>query len=85
MKVDIYRRAEAGSKFSYLIVPTGQPIPEEAVNYDWQARQQDVHVDDTEEHLHPYEIDNPRAQIDEKGYAITSVFHQVEARQGNAP
>jgi hypothetical protein len=55
------------------------------VNYDWQARQQDVHVDDTEEHLHPYEIDNPRAQIDEKGYAITSVFHQVEARQGNAP
>jgi hypothetical protein len=34
MKVDIYRRAEAGNKLSYLIVPAGQPIPEEAVNYD---------------------------------------------------
>lgn len=85
MEVDIYRRAEAGSKFSYLIVPTGQPIPEEAVNVDWQARQQGVHVDDTAEHLHPFEIDNPRAQIEEKGYAITSVFHQVAAGPGNAP
>lgn len=84
MKVDIYRRAEAGNKLSYLIVPAGQPIPEEAVNYDWQARQQAVHVDESQEHLHPYEIDNPRAQIEEKGYAITSVYHQVEG-QGNAP
>jgi len=85
MRVDIYRRPEAGNKFTYLIVPTGQPIPEEATNIDWQARQREVHVDETQEHLHPFEIDNPRAQIDEKGYAITSVFHQVEAGQGNAP
>jgi uncharacterized GH25 family protein len=84
MKVDIYRRAEAGNKFTYLMVPSGQPIPEEAVNWDWQARQQGVNVDDSQEHLHPYEIDNPRAQIDEKGYAITSVYHQV-AGQGNVP
>lgn len=85
MKVDIYRRPEANNKFTYLIVPSGQPIPEEATNVDWQARQQAVHVDDSEEHLDRYEIDNPRAQIEEKGYAITSVFHQVEAGQGNAP
>ncbi|HEX2543531.1 MAG TPA: DUF6139 family protein [Ramlibacter sp.] len=84
MKVDIYRRAEANNKFTYLIVPAGQPIPEEAVNYDWQARQQAVNVDETQDLLHPYEIDHPRAQIDEKGYAITSVYHQVEG-QGNAP
>lgn len=84
MKVDIYRRPEPENKFSYLIVPAGQPIPEEAVNYDWQARQRGVHVDESQEHLHPYEIDNPRAQIEEKGYAITSVYHQVQA-QGNAP
>jgi hypothetical protein len=82
MKVDIYRRPEPQNKFTYLIVPTGQPIPEEATNIDWQARQQGVHVDETQEHLHPIEIDNPRAQIEEKGYAITSVFHQVEAGQG---
>jgi hypothetical protein len=84
MKVDIYRRSEPGNKLTYLIVPAGQPIPEEATNIDWQARQQAVNVDDTTEHLHPYEIDNPRAQIDEKGYAITSVYHQV-AGQGDAP
>ncbi|MBC5781895.1 hypothetical protein H8N03_03000 [Ramlibacter sp. USB13] len=84
MNVDIYRRSEPGNKLSYLIVPTGQPIPEEATNVDWQARKQAVHVDDAVEHLHPYEIDNPRAQIEEKGYAITSVYHQV-ASQGDAP
>jgi hypothetical protein len=84
MNVDIYRRPEAGNKFTYLIVPAGRPIPEEATNIDWQSRQQAVHVDESSEHLHPYEIDNPRAQIDEKGYAITSVFHQV-ASGGNAP
>lgn len=84
MKVDIYRRAEAHNKFTYLIVPAGQAIPEEAVNTDWQARQQGVHVDETQDLLHPYEIDHPRAQIDEKGYAITSVYHQVEG-QSNAP
>jgi hypothetical protein len=82
MKVDIYRRPEQGQKFTYLIVPAGQAIPEEAVNTDWQARQQGVDVDTSAEHLHPYEIDNPRAQIEEKGYAITSVYHQVA---GNAP
>ncbi len=85
MKVDIYRRPEADNKFTYLIVPSGQPIPEEATNIDWQARQQSVHVDESQDHLDPYVIDNPRAQIEEKGYAITSVFHQVEAGQGNAP
>jgi hypothetical protein len=30
--------------------------------------------------VEPYEVDEPRRQIDEKGYAITSVFHQVDAR-----
>lgn len=84
MKVDIYRRAEAHNKFTYLMVPAGQAIPEEAVNTDWQARQQGVNVDETQDLLHPYEIDHPRAQIDEKGYAITSVYHQVEG-QSNAP
>jgi hypothetical protein len=84
MQVDIYRRPEANNKFTYLIVPAGEPIPEEATNIDWQARQRDVSVDESAEHLHPYEIDNPRAQIEEKGYAITSVKHQVTAA-GNAP
>ena len=82
MNVDIYRRAEAQNKFSYLIVPAGEPIPQEATNVDWQARRQGVSVDESQEHLHPYEIDNPRQQINEKGYAITGVLHQVAAGDG---
>ena len=72
MHVDIYRRAEPGNKFSYLLVPHGQPIPEEATNIDWALRQRDIPIDDAERHLMPYEIDEPRGQIEEKGYAITS-------------
>lgn len=80
MHVDIYRRPEPGNKFSYLLVPHGEPIPDEATNIDWALRQRDIHVDDTASHVEPYEVDEPRRQIDEKGYAITSVFHQVDAR-----
>lgn len=85
MKVDIYRRSEADNKLSYLIVPAGNVIPEEATNTDWQLRQKGVDVDESEEHLHPIEIDKPREQIAEKGYAITSVYHQVEAGSGRLP
>jgi hypothetical protein len=84
MKVDIYRRPEPEDKFSYLIVPTGQEIPQEVTNTDWVLRQKEVHVDETAQHLQPYEIDAPRAQIEEKGYAITSVYHQVESSQARA-
>ena len=80
MHVDIYRRAERDNKFSYLLVPHGQPIPEEATNIDWALRQRDIHVDDAADHVEPYEVDRPRLQIEEKGYAITSVLHQVAAR-----
>ena len=81
MQVDIYRRSETGNKFSYLLVPHGQPIPEEATNVDWALRQRHIPVDDTASHVEPYQVDEPRRQIDEKSYAITSVFHQVDARR----
>jgi hypothetical protein len=42
-------------------------------------------VDDTAGHLGVYEIDEPRRQIEEKGYAITSVMHQVDASNQAAP
>ncbi len=85
MHVDIYRRSEPGDKFSYLLVPHGQPIPEEATNVDWALRQRDIHVDDAAPRIEPYQVDQPRRQIDEKGYAITSVLHQVEASRPGAP
>lgn len=83
MDIDIYRREEAGSKFSYLIVPHGNPIPEEATNVDWQLRQQKVHIDDAAQHVQPLHVERPREQIQEKGYAITSVRDQVPAAQAS--
>jgi hypothetical protein len=80
MKVDIYRREEPRNMFSYLIVPQGKDIPAEADNVDWHVRHLAIDVDESQEHLHPYEIDHPRVQIAEKGYAITSVYHQVPAQ-----
>jgi hypothetical protein len=78
MQLDIYRRAEPDHKLSYLAVPTGKPIPEEATNVDWEeeARAMDLDVDAPD--LHEYAIEAAGQQIQEKGYAITSVTHQVE-------
>ena len=83
MKVDIYRREEPGARFSYLIVPHDQRIPQEAENTDWHMRQMNVHIDEAAQHLHPYEVERPQAQIDEKGYAITRLADQVPAHKAS--
>src|SRR5690606_13038469 len=36
MRLDIYRRPEPEGRFSYLAVPEGKPIPQEAINTDWE-------------------------------------------------
>lgn len=79
MDVDVYARPEAGNKLSYLIVPAGEPVPHEAENIDWQQRRTAVHIDETAELIHPYEIHHAREQMAEKGYAITSLADQVPA------
>lgn len=85
MNVDIYRRSEANDKFTYLIVPHGQEIPQEAANVDWLLRKREVHVDESAHHLDGCEIDEPGAQIAEKGYAITSIYHQVDGKAPSLP
>jgi hypothetical protein len=84
MNVDVYARPEAGNKLSYLIVPAGEPVPHEAENIDWQLRKSGVHIDETAELVHPYEIHHARDQMNEKGYAITSLADQVPADQAGA-
>lgn len=73
MRVDIYRRPEQPGRFSYLAVPEGRAIPEEAVNTDWQADLRGMEVGDGAELLHDYGMPAASAQMSEKGYAITSV------------
>ncbi len=79
MQLDIYRRSEAGHKVSFLAVPTGKPIPEEAVSVDWQLEAKARDLDEETAAFTDYAIDTPGAQLREKGYAITSVTHQPEA------
>jgi len=77
MRVDIYCRDEAKGKHSYLAVPEGKPIPEEATNTDWHPEAQRVEVDDDSDDLPRYHIVHPLEQIGAKGYAITSLDEQL--------
>lgn len=80
MQLDIYRRPEPEHKLSFMAVPARQPIPQEVDNVDWKlvATATEMNVDAPS--LAEYAIDDPAQQIREKGYAITSLAHQLEDR-----
>lgn len=78
MRVDIYRRPEPEHKLSYLVVPEGRVIPEEATNVDWVSDKRGAILDESNGGWPELGIDDPEGQIQEKGYAITSVSHQIE-------
>ena len=73
MRVDIYRRAEQGGKFSYLAVPEDKDIPNEATNTDWEVEARALEVEDEAESIPDYDIDKLTEQIAEKGYAVTAL------------
>ena len=79
MQLDIYRRPEPEHKLSYLAVPAGKPLPQEVTNVDWQMEATAIEMDVDAPSLGEYAIDDAGRQISEKGYAITSVAHQVLA------
>lgn len=73
MRLDIYQRAEHDGIFSYLAVPEGKPIPQEAINTDWQPASLALEVDEHASTLPTFHIERPLQQIGDKGYAITSL------------
>jgi hypothetical protein len=73
MRLDIYRRAEHGGKFSYLAVPEDRVIPNEAINTDWEIEAKALEVDDDSDHIPDYDIEHLTEQIAEKGYAVTAL------------
>lgn len=79
MRVDIYRRAEADGKFSHLVVHTGRPIPEEAVDTAWESEAQGEDLDEGQERWAQYGIERPGEQIELKGYAITSLNKMTDS------
>ncbi len=73
MKLDIYKRAESGGRYSYLAVPQGDVIPNEVTNIDWEDAERGIEFDENDDVLPSYAIEQPIEQIAAKGYAITSV------------
>jgi hypothetical protein len=73
MRIDLYRRPEPDGLYSYLAVPEGKPIPQEAINTDWLPEARALEVDEGADALPDYRIERPLQQISAKGYAITSV------------
>jgi hypothetical protein len=78
MRLDIYRRSEHAGRFSYLAVPEGKSIPEEAINTDWEQAERGIALEDDDTALPQFAIDSPLEQISAKGYAITSVKNLVK-------
>ena len=78
MRVDIYRRPESQHKLSYLVVPEGRVIPQEATNVDWVSETRGIDLDESRSGWPDLGIDAPQRQLREKGYAITGVLHQVQ-------
>ncbi|MES2152063.1 MAG: DUF6139 family protein [Pseudomonadota bacterium] len=73
MRLDIYRRAEQGGKFSYLAVPEAHYIPQEATGTDWQVEARALDIADGADQLPEFDIRHLSAQLAEKGYAMTAL------------
>ena len=78
MRLDVYKRTEAGHKLSYMLVPAGKRIPPEVDNVDWRLDRQGDELETADRALEGMGIDHAIEQIRDKGYAITSVYHQVD-------
>ena len=72
MRLDLYKRPEAGGRYSYLVVPQGKRIPEEANSIDWQLAGEGIEISDEQQTLKDFSIEQTFSQLDSKGYAITS-------------
>jgi hypothetical protein len=77
MKVDVYKRPDPEGMYSYLAVPEGRPIPEEATNIDWETAENNIDLDPDNQPLANLSADDALRQIDLKGYAISSVHNKV--------
>lgn len=79
MKVDLYRRPDTDGDFSYLAVPAGKAIPNEATNIDWETVRQGEEVRPEELLLLDATLEDLEDQFGAKGYAISSTAKQENA------
>jgi hypothetical protein len=77
MKVDVYKRPDPEGIYSYLAVPEGRPIPQEATNTDWETAENNIDLDEDNEPVLGLNADDAQQQISAKGYAISSVQNKI--------
>lgn len=77
MKVDVYKRPDTQGMYSYLAVPEGRPIPEEATAIDWETAEHNIDLDPNTEPVLGLTADDALQQISVKGYAISSVQNKI--------
>lgn len=82
MKVDVYKRSEPEGLYSYLAVPEGKPIPNEATNIDWETAENNIDIDEYNEPVHGLSAEDALAQIHMKGYAISSAQNKIRIGPG---
>lgn len=75
MRLDIFRRPVPEGQYSYLAVPEGRNIPEEATAVDWEKHADGVDPGEGIDALADYDIEDPMEQISSKGYAISTTQH----------
>ena len=63
MRLDIYRRPESNGHFSYLAVPEGKQIPEEAISVDWEEADRGVEVTDGQSSLADFSLKWPTESL----------------------
>jgi hypothetical protein len=77
MKVDVYKRPDPEGIYSYLAVPEGRPIPQEATNTDWETAENNIDLDEDNEPVLGLSAYDAQQQISAKGYAISSVQNKI--------
>lgn len=77
MKVDLYKRPDTNGDFSYLAVPAGRAIPNEATNIDWQTVREGEELRPEEYDLLNASLEDLEEQFGKKGYAISSTPNKV--------
>lgn len=79
MKLDIYKRPELQGQFSFMVVPEGEIIPEEATGTEWEIVARGREINDPKD-LSEFSINKPFDQVAAKGYAITAAKDFVEGQ-----
>src|SRR3569833_927450 len=81
-KLEIYKRPENGGHYSYLAIPEGKMIPEEAMNVNKKTAERSIDFNEDDDMLTQFSIEEPLEQISAKGYAITSIKNLIAISHG---